>query len=78
MAFDYLQLTEPRDAFTRHAVTYLVIGKSGALLHGFPDTTQDADLFVHRTLSNGRELVRALPAAALGLEADDTPRWWRA
>ena len=60
MAFDYLQLTELRDAFTRHGVTYLVIGKSGALLHGFPDTTQDADLFVHRTPSNGRALVRAL------------------
>lgn len=60
MAFDYLQLTELRDAFTRHGVTYLVIGKGGALLHGFPDTTQDADLFVHGTPNNGRALVRAL------------------
>ena len=60
MAFDYLQLTELREAFARHGVSYLVIGKSGALLHGFPDTTQDADLFVHKTPGNGRALVQAL------------------
>jgi hypothetical protein len=39
---------------------YLFIGKSGAVLLGFPDTTQDADLFVERTPENGAALVAAL------------------
>ncbi len=60
MAVDYRQLEELRDACARHGVAYLVIGKSGALLHGFPDTTQDVDLFIRKTLDNGRALVRAL------------------
>lgn len=59
-AFEYRQAEEIRDAFARHGVRYLFIGKSGAILLGFPDTTQDADLFVERSLENGRDLVRAL------------------
>ena len=31
----------------------LFIGKTGAILHGFPDTTQDADVFVQKTMRNG-------------------------
>jgi hypothetical protein len=42
--FDYRQAEEIRDAFATHGVRYL-IGKSGAILLGYPDTTQDADLF---------------------------------
>ena len=30
----------------RHGVRYLFIGKSGAILHGFPDATQDTTLLV--------------------------------
>ena len=41
----YKQVEDLRDAFERHGATYLFIGKTGAILHGFPDTTQDADLF---------------------------------
>ena len=59
-AFEYRQAEEIRDAFSRHAVRYLFIGKSGAVLLGFPDTTQDADLFVERTPENGTALVAAL------------------
>lgn len=59
-AFDYRQAVEIRDALTRHQCRYLFIGKSGALLLGFPDTTQDADLFVERAPENGRRLVAAL------------------
>ena len=44
------QVEELRDALQRHGVTYLFIGKTGAILHGFPDTTQDADLFMQKTL----------------------------
>ena len=59
-AFEYRQAEEIRDAFKRHGVRYLFIGKSGAILLGFPDTTQDADLFVDRSPENGRALVAAL------------------
>lgn len=59
-AFDYRQAEEIRDALARHHVRYLFIGKSGAILLGFPDTTQDADLFVERGVENGRALAQAL------------------
>lgn len=59
-AFEYRQAQEIRDALARHHVRYLFIGKSGAILLGFPDTTQDAVLFVERSPANGRALVAAL------------------
>lgn len=59
-AFEYRQAEEIRNAFARHSVRYLFIGKSGAILLGFPDTTQDADLFVERTPQNGAALVAAI------------------
>ena len=59
-AFEYRQAQEIRDALARHGVRYLFIGKAAAVLLGFPDTTQDADLFVDRSPQNGRALVAAL------------------
>jgi hypothetical protein len=59
-AFDYRQAQEIRDALARHGVRYLFIGKSGAVLLGFPDTTQDADLFVEKSPANGLALTAAL------------------
>lgn len=59
-AFEYRQAQEVRDTFSRHGVRYLFIGKSGAVLLGFPDTTQDVDLFVRRSLENNRSLIAAL------------------
>ena len=59
-AFEYRQAEEIRDVFRAHQVRYLFIGKSGAILLGFPDTTQDADLFVERSAANGKALVAAL------------------
>lgn len=59
-AFEYRQAEEIRDALQRHGVRYLFIGKSGAILLGYPDTTQDADLFVEKETANGRALVDAL------------------
>jgi hypothetical protein len=58
--FDYAQAEEVRDAFERHGVRYLFIGKSGAILLGYPDTTQDADLFLDKTVTNGAAAVSAL------------------
>jgi hypothetical protein len=59
-AFDYRQAEEIRDAFGRHGCRYLFIGKSGAILLGYPDTTQDADLFAEKSPENGRALAAAL------------------
>jgi hypothetical protein len=58
--FEYAQAEEIRDAFARHGVRYLFLGKSGAILLGFPDTTQDADLFVEKTPANGAAIAQAL------------------
>lgn len=66
-AFDYRQALEIRDTFRRHGVRYLFIGKSGAILLGYPDTTQDADVFVERTPSNCGALLAALREIGFGL-----------
>ncbi len=68
-AFEYKQAEEIKQAFKRHRICYLFIGKSGAILLGFPDTSQDADLFVDRSVDNGRALVAAL--RELGFDLSD-------
>ncbi len=65
--FEYAQAEEIRDAFARHGVRYLFLGKSGAILLGYPDTTQDADVFVEKSPTNGAALVLALRALAFTL-----------
>lgn len=57
-AFDYRQAQEIRDACERHGVRYLFIGKGGAVLLGFPDTTQDAD---SKEAANRRKDRESLP-----------------
>ena len=69
-AFEYRQAEEIRDALERHGVRYLFIGKSGAILLGFPDTTQDADLLVDKDAANGRALVDALRELGFALTGD--------
>jgi hypothetical protein len=67
--FEYRQAEEIRDSFVRHDVRYLFIGKSGAILMGYPDTTQDADVYVEKSLQNGESLVIAL--RELGFDLTD-------
>jgi hypothetical protein len=69
-AFEYRQAEEIRDAFARHGVRYLFLGKSGAILLGFPDTTQDADLFVDKSVENGKALAAALRELAFDVTAE--------
>jgi len=71
-AFDYRQAEEIRDALARHHVRYLFIGKSGAVLLGFPDATQDADLFVDRSPANGRALAAALRELGFALTTEQS------
>lgn len=58
--FEYAQAAEIRDAFARRGVRYLFLGKSGAILLGYPDTTQDADLYVEKSPANGAAVVVAV------------------
>ena len=66
-AFEYRQAEEIRDTFAEHGVRYLFLGKSGAILLGFPDTTQDADVFVERSEENGCAIVKALKELGFAL-----------
>ncbi len=68
--FEYRQAQEVRDAFVRHGVRYLFLGKSGAILLGYPDTTQDADVYVQKTPENGRSLVQAILELGFSLSDD--------
>ena len=69
-AFEYRQAQEIRDAFNRRQVHYLFIGKSGAIILGFPDVTQDADLFIERDPQNSQRLISAL--REIGFRLTDT------
>jgi len=66
-AFEYRQAEELREAFAGRGVRYLFLGKSGAILLGFPDTTQDVDIFPERSADNGRALVEALRGLGFAL-----------
>src|SRR4051812_22960404 len=73
VAFEYRQAEEIRNAFARHNVRFLFLGKSGAILLGFPDTTQDADVFVEKSPTNCQATVAALHDLGFSLtdEAED-------
>lgn len=58
--FRPLQAEEIARAFQDEGVDYLFIGKSGAILLGYPGTTQDVDIFPARSPANGKRIVAAL------------------
>lgn len=58
--FRPLQAEEIARAFQEEGVDYLFIGKSGAILLGYPGTTQDVDVFPERSRQNGQRIVIAL------------------
>ena len=70
--FEYTQAEEIRDVFAKHGVRYLFLGKSGAILLGYPDTTQDADLYVEKSAENGAALVAAI--GELGFDLTDAQK----
>jgi hypothetical protein len=47
-------------AFAEYHVDYMFIGKSGAILLGYPGTTQDVDVFPRKDVENGKRIVTAL------------------
>jgi hypothetical protein len=68
--FHPLQAQEIARAFLEEGVDYLFIDKSGAILLGFPGTTQDVDVFPARSADNGRRLVVALRKIGFEVGAD--------
>ncbi len=65
--FSFRQAEKVRKVFAKHRIRYLFIGKSGAILLGYPDTTQDTDLFVQKSVENCESLVKALKAVGFKL-----------
>lgn len=70
-AFEYRQATETRNAFARCGCRYLFLVKSGAVLLVLPDTTQDADLSVEKSVESGRAVVRALREIGFNLTDEE-------
>jgi hypothetical protein len=66
--FTPAQAEELAAAFAREGVDYLFIGKSGAILLGYPDTTQDVAIFLPQSPENGERVLRAL--RTLGFKLD--------
>src|SRR2546422_6973539 len=58
--FNPAQAQEVAAGFAKHQVDYMFIGKSGAILLGYPGTTQDVDVFPRKDDKNGRRIVAAL------------------
>lgn len=66
--FTPAQAEELAAAFASEGIDYLFIGKSGAILLGYPETTQDVDIFLPRSRENAERVLRALQN--LGFELD--------
>lgn len=58
--FNPAQAQEVAAAFAAHQVDYMFIGKSGAILLGYPGTTQDVDVYPRRDRENGERIIGAL------------------
>lgn len=69
-SFSYKNAERLAGVFKKWDIDYMFIGKSGAILYGFPDTTQDIDLFPRKNIVNGNKIVAALKE--LGFNIDDT------
>lgn len=57
--------------FNDHGVKYLFFGKSGAILLGYSDTTQDVDLYVDKRRENCEKIVVALLELGFSLADKD-------
>ena len=67
--FQPQQAREVAETFAKHKIEYMFIGKSGAILLGYPASTQDVDLFPKKSEENCRRLVLAL--TEIGFELSD-------
>ncbi|MEY2579093.1 MAG: hypothetical protein QOI49_1917 [Verrucomicrobiota bacterium] len=70
--FTPAQAEELATAFAENGVDYLFIGKSGAILLGYPDTTQDVDVFLPQSRENAERVLLALRSLGFRLDAVTT------
>lgn len=66
--FNPAQAQEVAAAFAKHEVDYMFIGKSGAILLGYPGTTQDVDVYPRKDPENCERIIRALEALDFHLD----------
>lgn len=67
-AFSFRQGELLANALNKAGADYLFIGKSGAIILGYPDTTQDVDIYPKKVPENGEKIVKAL--LKLGFKLD--------
>jgi hypothetical protein len=75
--FEFESAQELGRVFAQHGVKYLFFDKSGAILLGYSDTTQDVDLYVDEHRENCENLLAALHELGFPLtekERDDIRR----
>jgi hypothetical protein len=58
------------DIFMKYSIKYLIIGKFGAILYGYPGTTQDIDIFPDKEKSNCQRLMAALKELGFDLNEE--------
>ncbi len=58
------------EIFKKYNVEYLFIGKFGAILYGYPGTTQDIDIFPFKDRTNCERLVAALKELGFDLNKE--------
>lgn len=56
------------ETFRKFNVEYLFIGKFGAILYGYPGTTQDIDIFPKKDKTNCENLLKALEELGFALD----------
>ena len=58
--FQLQQAVEVAEVFAKHSIEFMFIGKSGAILLGYPAAMQNVHLFAEKSVENGEKLVAAL------------------
>jgi hypothetical protein len=69
--FEFKSAQELGRVIAQHGVKYLFFGKSGAILLGYSDTTQDVDLYVDKHRENCENLLGALEELGFPLTEKD-------
>ena len=69
LQFQPEQAREIARAFAAEGVEYVFIGKSAAILMGFPSITQDVDVFPEKSPVNGARIVTALRRVGFEIDA---------
>jgi hypothetical protein len=59
-----------KDIFKKMNIDFMFIGKGAAIFQGFPDTTQDIDVYPRNELENNKKIVRALRKLKFKIDDD--------